>query len=124
MKDWLTCASEFMSIVTGFIAIGAFLGIYKFVDIFKWKKVFQSRKVCKNDNATPLSIRAKDVNSAFDKDFLLLNSKVYWIKNHETLRYIMKYNNKFSDDNSKKKYVSYTDLEKYIREFDINVIYE
>lgn len=124
MKDSLTYTSEIMSIVTGFIAIFAFLGIYKFVDFYKWKTKRNSENVCKNPNSKPLSIRAKEANSAFDKDFLLLNDKVYWIKNHETLRYIMKFNAQFTDDNSKKNYVSYTELEKYIREFDINVIYE
>jgi len=122
-KDYLTIASEIASVISGLVVIIAFLGFFRLTDFYRLYRICKDKKLIKGKKGKVISLEAKDIKSDFDRDYLQIGNEIYWISNHTTLRFIMKYIPDATDLNIQKKYISVEDFKQFILKEPLNIVF-
>ena len=93
MGTCISLISDVFTIITGILAIAAFIGIRDKLSFVKKAKIIKIKKFIKtHKNAEFITFRTVKNAPWLDRDYLIINSKLYWIANAETLDFVCEYN--------------------------------
>lgn len=103
MGNCLSIFSDIITIIAGIFAIAAFFGISDKLSFVKRRKVNKIKTLIKtNKDAEFITFRPNPNAPWLDRDYLMIDSKLHWIQNEETLEYVCKYNTNATFDPDKK----------------------
>jgi len=93
MENCLSIIADSITIIVGLLAIAAYFGIRDKLSYERMKKIKYAKAIIeKNKDSEFVTFRSNKDAPWLDRDYLKIDSKLYWIANAETLEYVCKYN--------------------------------
>lgn len=123
MGNYISIIADTLTIIVGILAIAAFFGISDKLSFVKRRKVNKIKSFIKrHKDADFITFRPNPNAPWMDRDYLMIDSKLHWIQNGETLEYVCEYNKKatFHPDN-KPKLISQNELKQMPKGETLNI---